>query len=137
MRISPHKHRVSAVVARRFPLEFCRRGFFMFCVLRLANTGFAVQCSHLGSLWNFARVCLCFACFASQTPGMCSAFPSAPFEFVRLCLSRFASQTSGLCSAFLSVPFYKVCTLMFLTFCDAYFPSQTSGLCSAFPSAPC
>ena len=30
--------------------------FFMFCVLRLANTGF-VQCLHLGSLSNFARVC--------------------------------------------------------------------------------
>ena len=30
---------------------------------------------------------LCFACFASQTPGLCSAIPSAPIKFVaRLCL---------------------------------------------------
>ena len=49
------KHRVCAVLAPRFPLEFCTRVF------------------------------LCFAYFASQTPGLCSAFPSAPFEFVRLC----------------------------------------------------
>ena len=60
MRTSPHKHRVSAVLARRFPFEFCTRVF------------------------------LCFACFASQTPGLCSTFPSAPFW---------------------------VCTLVFVTFC--------------------
>ena len=63
MRTSPHKHRVYAVLATRFPLEFCTRVF------------------------------LGFACFASQTPGLCSAFSSAPFEFVRLCLSRFVMRT--------------------------------------------
>ena len=63
IRTSPHKLRVCAVLAPRFPLEFCTRAFS------------------------------CFACFASQTPGLCSAFPSAPFEFVRLCLSRFVMRT--------------------------------------------
>ena len=58
MRTSSHRLRVCAVLAPRFPVEFCTRVF------------------------------LCFACFASQTPGLCSAFPSAPFEFVRSCLSR-------------------------------------------------
>ena len=61
------------------------------CVLRLTNIGF-VQCLHLGSLWNFARVFLCF----SQTSGLCSAFPSAPCSsfyaylcHVTLCVLRF------------------------------------------------
>ena len=58
------------------------------------------------------------------------------FFFQLFCYAYFASQTSGLCSAFLSVPFLKVCALMFLTFCYVYFPSQTSGLCSAFPLPP-
>ena len=63
MRTSLHKLRVCVVLAPRFPLEFCTRVF------------------------------LCFACFASRTPGLYSAFPSAPFEFVRLCLSRFVMRT--------------------------------------------
>ena len=58
---------------------------------------------------------LCFACFASQTPRLSSAIPSAPIKFVaRLC-----------------------CILLYsVIFCFACFASQTSGLCSAFPSAP-
>ena len=104
MRTSPHKHRVCAVLAARFPLEFYTRVFFMFCVLCLANIGFS-----LGPFWVCTLV------------------------FVTFCYAYFASQTSGLCSAFLSVSFSKVCTLMFVTFCYAYFASQTSGLCSAFP----
>ena len=63
IRTSPHKLRVCAVLAPRFPLEFCTRAFS------------------------------CLASFASQTPGLCSAFPSAPFEFIRLCLSRFVMRT--------------------------------------------
>ena len=63
IRTSPHKLRVCAVLAPRFPLEFCTRAFS------------------------------CLACFASQTPGLCSALPSAPFEFIRLCLSRFVMRT--------------------------------------------
>ena len=66
----------------------------MFCVFCLTNTGF-VQCYSLGS----HKVCctlvlyfalfsnFCFACFASQTSGLCSAIPLAPVKFVaRLCL---------------------------------------------------
>ena len=88
MQISPHKLRDCAVLAPRFPLEFRTRVF------------------------------LRFACFASQTPGLCSAFPFGPFwvctlAFVTFCYVYFALQTSGLCSAFLSVPFW-VCTLMCL-----------------------
>ena len=80
MRTSPHKHRVSAVLARRFPLEFCKRVFFMFCVLRLANTGFAVQCSHLGSLWNFASVCFFMFCVLRlANTGFVQCFSLGPF----------------------------------------------------------
>ena len=54
-------------------------------MLCLTNTGF-VQCNSLGShkvccttVFNFALFSIfLFACFASQTPGLCSAFPSAP-----------------------------------------------------------
>ena len=63
----------------------------MFC---LTNSGF-VQCYSLGShkvcctlLFNFALFSnFCFACFASQTSGLCSTIPSALVKFVaRLCL---------------------------------------------------
>ena len=65
----------------------------MFCVFCLTNTGF-VQCHSLGSnkvcctlVFNFALSSnFCFACFASQTSGLCSAFPSAPVKSVtRFC----------------------------------------------------
>ena len=54
----------------------------MFCVFCLTNTGF-VQCYSLGShkvcctlVFNFSLFSnFCFACFASQTSGLCSAFP--------------------------------------------------------------
>ena len=65
----------------------------MFCVFCATNTGF-VQCYSLGS----HKVCcmlvlyfalfsnFCFACFASQTSGLCSAFPSASVKSVtRFC----------------------------------------------------
>ena len=65
----------------------------MFCVFCPTHTGF-VQCYSLGS----HKVCstlvsyfalfsnFCFACFASQTSGLCSAFPSVPVKSVtRLC----------------------------------------------------
>ena len=59
---------------------------------------------------------LSVACFASQTPGLCSAFPSRGSHKIvaRLCCIL-------LCS---------------VIFCFACFASQTSGLGSAFPSAP-
>ena len=62
----------------------------MFC---LTNTGF-VQCYSFGShkvcctlvLYFALFSSFCFACFASQTSGLCSAFPSAPVESVtRFC----------------------------------------------------
>ena len=62
----------------------------MFC---LTNTGF-VQCYSLGShkvcctlLLYFASFSnFCFVCFASQTSGLCSAFPSASVKSVtRFC----------------------------------------------------
>ena len=62
-------------------------------MLCLTNTGF-VQCYSIGSrkvcctfVFNFALFSnFCFACFASQTSGLCSAFPSAPVKSVtRFC----------------------------------------------------
>ena len=51
-------------------------------------------------LWNLhafifgLRAVYSFACFASQTQGLCSAFPRPSFEFVRFCLSRIVLRTS-------------------------------------------
>ena len=69
---SPHKHRVCAVLARRFPLER-----FPFGTVPFGTVPF----------WN-TRVCfLCFACFASQTPGLpCSARTSVPFRILHVCV---------------------------------------------------
>ena len=56
MRTSPHKHRVCAVLLPSVPYWVCTRMCrVLLYVLRLTNFGF-VQCLHLGSLWNFARV---------------------------------------------------------------------------------
>ena len=120
----------------------------MFCVLCLTNTGF-VQCYSSAPLKFVSRLSLCcivlysvifcFACFASQTSDLGSAFPSAPvkffymLEFILLysaifCFACFASPTSGLCIAFPLAPlkftpfwfslFYSVC------FCYACFAWQ-------------
>ena len=87
---SPHKHRVCVVllISLRLPYPVCTR--FICHIL----------------------------CFASQTPGLCSAFntiPSAPLPSLRTfylsCFVRFASQTPGLCSALIALRLpYPVCT---------------------------
>ena len=85
---SLRKHRVSVVLLfslrplPQFAHVLSFKHLSCFCVLRLTNTGF-VWCFifPFGSLTKFAHVYLsCFVCFASQTPGLCSAFnfPSAP-----------------------------------------------------------
>ena len=93
----------------------------MFCVFCLTNTGF-VQCYSLGShkvcctlVFNFALFSnFCFACFASQTSGLCSAFPfGSPqvytllvffvlFSLLLLCV--LCPTSSGLCSDFSPAP---------------------------------
>ena len=111
MRTSPHKHRVCAVIVPRFPLEFCPRVF------------------------------LCFACFASQTPGLCSAFPSAPFKFVRFCLSRFVMRTlphkHRVCAVlFFRFPFKKFLRLCFSRFVMRVFPHKHRVYAAPFPRPP-
>ena len=74
----------------------------MFCVFCLTNTGF-VQCYSLGChkvcctlvLYFASFSNFCFACFASQTSGFCSAFTLAPVKSV----TRFK-----FCYALVSVP---------------------------------
>ena len=67
-RVLPHKHRFCAV----YPL-----GSRKVCCTLLFNLFYLFLCSNFG-----------FACFASQTPALCSAIPSAPVKFVaRLCLT--------------------------------------------------
>jgi len=84
MRALPHKHRICVVPFRRFP-------------------------SVLHAL--LYSVMFLYACFASQTSGLCTAFPSAPFSLHALLYSAkffyvwFASETSGFCSAIPSALF--------------------------------
>ena len=95
---SPHKHRVNVVllISLRPPSPVCTR---------------------------FKLICHVFVCFASQTPGLCSAFnfPSAPLPSLRTfylsCFVCFASQTPDLCSALIALRLpYPVCT-RFLLLC--------------------
>ena len=127
----------------------------MFCVLCLTNTGF-VQCYSLGSL----KVCctlklvlycalfsnFCFACFASQTSDLGSAFPSAPvksvtrfcYALVRTLFCVFCLTNTGFVQCY-SLGFRQVCCMLAfillysVIFCFTCFASPTSGLCSAFP----
>ena len=127
----------------------------MLCVLCLANIGF-VQCFSLGSWKYFARLCfvllfskLCYACFPSQTSGLCSAIPSVPESFLHACVLFYYSVNYVM----RALPHkHRVCAVLFprflkffarlclfyysVKFCYACFASQTSGLCSAFPSLP-
>ena len=79
----------------------------LFCVFCLTNTAF-VQCYSLGShkvcctlvlYFYFALFSnVCFACFASQTSGLCSAFPSAPVKSVtRFCYALVRNLFCVLC----------------------------------------
>ena len=125
----------------------------MFCVSCPRNTGF-VQCYSLGS----HKVCctlvlyfalfsnFCFACFASQTSGLCSAFPSAPvksvtrfcYALVRTLFCVFCLTNTGFVQCYSLGSRQVCCMLVFILlysgiFCFACFVSPTSGLCSVFP----
>ena len=97
---------------------------FLFCVLCLTNTGF-VQCFPFGSrslLDAFVVSNLCFACFISQTPGLCSAIPSAPVKFATELHACFPFGSRGLLHAF-----------VVSNSCFVLFASSSSGLCTASP----
>ena len=89
-----------------------------------------------------------FACVASQTSGLCSAFPSAPVKPVSYTLLLRFSQNFVLrvlphkhrvCAVLLPrLPSSLLHRLVFILLysvisCFACFASPTSGLCSAFP----
>ena len=123
----------------------------MFCVFCLTNTGF-VQCYSVGS----RKVCctlvlyfalfsnFCFACFASQTSGLCSAFPSVPVKSVtRLCgfsqnfFLRVLPHKHRFVQCYSLGSRQVCCMLVFILlysviFCFACFASSPSGLCRAF-----
>ena len=126
----------------------------MFCVFCLTNTGF-VQCYTLGChkvcctlvLYIASFSNFCFACFASQTSGLCSAFPLAPvksvrrFKFCYALVSVSCFTNTGFVQCYRLGSRKVCCTLLFnfalfSNFCFACFASQTSSLCSAIPSAP-
>ena len=121
-------------------------------MLCLTITGF-VQCYSLGprsvccTLVNFALFSnFCFACFASQTSGFCSAFPLAPaksvtrfcYVLVRTLFCLFCPKNTGFVQCY-SLGSRQVCFMLVLIllysviFCFACFGSPTSGLCRAFP----
>ena len=116
-----------------------------------------MQCYSFGSrkvcctlLFNlFYSVIFCSACFASQTSGLCSAFPSASVNSVtRFCYALVRNLFCAFCltnTGFVqchSLGSRKVCcTVVFnlfssVSFCSACFASQTPASCSAIPSAP-
>ena len=104
MRTSPCKHRVCVVLFPSAPFPVCTRLFVM------------------------------LVCLASQTSGLCSAFPlRLPSPFAHVCLLYWCAspRKHRVCVViFPSAPF-PVCTRLFVML--VCFASQTSGLCSAFP----
>ena len=122
-------------------------------MLCFTNSGF-VQCYSLGSskvcctlAFNFALFSnFCFACFASQTSGLCSAFPLASiksvtrfcYALVRTLFCVFCLTNTGFVQCYSLGSRQVCCMLVFILlysviFCFACFVSPTSGLCSAFP----
>ena len=98
MRTLPHEHRVCAVLFPRFLKVFLHA-----CVLIYYSVNYVMRalphkhrvCAVLFPrfLKVFARLCfvllfsqLCFACFASQTSGLCSAIPSVPKSCLHACV---------------------------------------------------
>ena len=132
----------------------------MFCVFCLTNTGFVqlVLFPRAAPIKFVARlfcillysVIFCFACFASQTSGLRSAFPSVPVESVtRFCYALvrnlfclFCLTNTGFVRCYSSAPVKFVArsrlTLLYsVIFVLRALPHmKTSELCSAFPSAP-
>ena len=106
-----------------------------------------MQCYFLGSrkvcctlLFNFSLFSnFCFACLkASQTSGLCSAFPSAPVESVTRFRKNFVLRVlpykHRVCAVlFLRLPYSLLHAFVVTNLCFVLFTSPTSGLCSAFP----
>ena len=124
-------------------------------MLCLTITGF-VQCYSLGprsvccTLVNFALFSnFCFACFASQTSGFCSAFPLAPaksvtrfcYALVRTLFCVFCPKNSGFVQCY-SLGSRQVCFMLVLIllysviFCFACLAPQHRACAALFPSAP-
>ena len=118
----------SALISLRLPYPVCTRFIcHVLCALphkrRVCVVLFYFPSAPLPRLLTF---CLsCFVCFASQTPGLCSALISLrlPYpvctRFICHVFVCFASQTPGLCSAFLFpfgslTQFARVLFIMFL-----------------------
>ena len=95
---------------------------FPFLYALLVFAGF--YCCRTGAVYLFMTVW-----FASQTSGLCSAFPFKVFKLVLLacdiqwclCYVSFASQISGLCSAVLGSLHVCMLVFLFLTFSDHVF----------------
>ena len=82
----------------------------------------------LSTLYAFLfglRAVYSFACFASQTQGLCSAFPLSPFEFVRFCLSRIVLRSSSRKHRVCAMLFPRS-PLKFVRLCLSYYVMRTS-----------
>ena len=119
-------------------------GCFMFRVFidgQCYSLGSRKVCCTLVFTILLYSVIFCFACFASQTLGLCSAFPSAPvvcgtlFLLVIHVFCSLPHHHRGLCSAFPSPRVYTLLVFFvllsfFLLLC--VFCPTSSGLCSVF-----
>ena len=99
------------------PLSVCLNSFYSFPSPRFL--------SNLHSFIFSLRAVYSFAGFASQTQGLCSAFPRCPFEFVRFCLSRIVMR--------ISPPKHRVFAVLspcsplnFVRLCLSYYVMRTS-----------
>ena len=105
MRTSPHKHRVCAVLAPRFPLEFCTR-VFMFCVLCLTTSGLcsAFRSAPCSSFYAYlSHVTLCVLRLTNIS--FVQFFPLGSFLSLHAYIGHVFSKQSNLFLHFLSTQF--------------------------------
>ena len=135
-------------------LVFPRSIFALLCFsnfLPYASTRPAVRfCSALpfAPVKFFARLCFalfstfCYACFASQTSGLCSAFPSVLVKFLRACVLFYYSvnyvlralprkhRVWAVLFPRFPVIFWQACFVLSSKFCYACFGLSNNCLCS-------
>ena len=112
----------------------------MLCALRLTNVGF-VQCLHLGSLWNFARVCFYVLRASPRKHRVCAVLFPRPLLSLYACLSCFVMRTlhhkHRVCVVLFSrFPFKKFVRLCFSRFVMRIFPHKHRVCAVPFPRPP-
>ena len=119
------------------PFEVCALMFvILLCALRLTNIGF-VQCLHVGSLWNFARVCFYVLRASPRKNRVCAVLFRRPLLSLYACVSHVLPYKHRVCAVLFSrFPFKKFVRLCFSRFVMRIFPHKHRVCAVPFPRPP-